>query len=214
MLYLSHLRNISFLSPSSSLLNFKGYPCSIFIPFTLLFPFTTSTCPQITLGTFVLQRRTAAFSTPSFHPHSALHQVFNPCLTHLFADISQRFEWLIPDFGPKYTWDAMKGAAFGLFSVPPIIRKIYNMVLQHRYLVCKLLPHVHRVSTNQEVQTIIITIPKPVEAFWNISTCRMRTLDLQKMLYCCLLSSLCDEQSEVPVQMSGGPGWSLSSARS
>lgn len=59
----------------------------------------------------------------------------------------------------------MKGAAFCLFSVPPMSRKLYNIVLQHRYLVCKLLPHVHRVSAKQEVQPVIITIPKPVWAF-------------------------------------------------
>lgn len=78
---------------------------------------------------------------------------------------SQGFEWLTPDFGPKYTRDTMKGADFCLISVPPRSRRLYNIVLRHRYLVCKLLPHVHRVSANQEFHPIIITIPKPVWAF-------------------------------------------------
>ena len=54
--YLSSLRNVSFLSPSSSLGNFKGYPCAGSVPsFTLLFPFITSACPHLTPGMFVLQ---------------------------------------------------------------------------------------------------------------------------------------------------------------
>lgn len=223
MLYLSCLKNISFLSPSSSLWNFKGYPCTTFISsFTLLFPFIA--CPQITLGTLVLQALAEEDSclqhtliSPPFCPSLGLQPLPDP-ISLLTA--SQGFEWLIPDFRPKYTRDTMKGAAFCLFSVPPINRKLYNIVLKHRHLVCKLLPHVHRVFAKQEVQPIIITIPKPVWTFkmylhaeWEHWTCRKCYIASKDELGS-LLGSLCDEQSEVPVQMSVGPGWSLSSARS
>lgn len=142
--------------------------------------------PSDNSGTFVLQ---ALAEEDSCLQHTLISSPFcpspglNPCLTMPLLTASQGFECLIVDFQPKYTWDTMKGAAFCLFSVPPVIRKLYNIALQHRYLACKVLPHVHRVSANQEFQIIIITIPKPVWAFSNISRSRMRTLDLQKMLY-------------------------------
>lgn len=119
--------------------------------------------------------------SPPFCPSPGLQPLPDP-ISLLTA--SQGSEWLIPDVGPKYTRDTMKGAASCLFSVPPVSRKLYNTVFQHRYLVCKLLPHVHRVSADQEVQPIMITIPKSVWAFLNMSACRMRTLNLQKMLRC------------------------------
>lgn len=186
MLYLSCLKNISFFSPSTSLWNFKGYPCTTFISsFTLLFPFITSTCPQITLGTFVLQalaEEDSCLQHTLISPPSALLQVFNPCLTP--SQASQEFEWLISDFRPKYTSTQWRVLPFVYFLCHQSAGSFTVQCYSTDTWVCKLLPHVPRVSANQEVQPIIITIPKPVWAFKNISTCRMRMLDLQKMLYC------------------------------
>lgn len=110
-----------FSAPSSSLWNFKAIQ-ALLSHLLLLSCFPSSQALAIKQVWAHLycrhwQRRTAALSIPSFCPSPGLQPLPEP-ISLLTA--SQGFEWLIPDFGPKYTRDTMKGAAFCLFSVPPI----------------------------------------------------------------------------------------------
>lgn len=166
------------------------------------------------------QMRTAAFSTPSFHPHTALHQVLMPCMTlSLCWQPPRGLSSASLTLGTKCIESTPKGAAFCFISLAQIIRKLYNTVLQHRcYLVYKLLPHVCAVPAHQESQLIIIPYWNPDRyckiclcAEWGSWSCKKHYIALKGELGS-LRSSLCNEQSEVSAQMSGGSDWSPGSA--
>jgi len=122
--------------------------------------------------------RMAAFSTPSFHPHVALQQLLITCTTPPLCCQPQRgLSGSSLTLGPKYIRGTVKGAAFCFIFVSQLSKKLYNMVLQHRYLVYKLLPRVCTVPSHQEGQPKIITILKPIWTLKNVSACR-RILEL------------------------------------
>lgn len=167
------------------------------------------------------QMRTAAFSTPSFHPHTALHQVLTPSWPCPFTDnltgVWAVHPWLWGQNTSRAQWRVLP---FCFISLAQIIRKLYNIVLQHTcYLVYKLLPHGCTVPAYQESQLIIIPYQNPnrcckicLRAEWGYWSCTNHYIASKDELGS-LRSSLCNEQSEVSTQTSGGSDWSLSSAR-
>lgn len=147
------------------------------------------------------QMRTAAFSTPSFHPHTTLHQVLTPSWPCSFADnltgVWAVHLWL---WGQNTSRAQRRVLPFCFISLAQIIRKLYNIVLQHTcYLVYKLLPHVCTVPAYQESQLIIISYQNPnrcckicLHAEWGYWSCTNHYIASKDELGS-LRSSLCNE---------------------